>query len=79
MAFEAERVPVGDIAFLTQSGALGGSPLSRVHRLGELLRERCGIAAVRVWERPAASVPAGDAVYRNRLAVCGAAIVGVGD
>ncbi|MFN8511968.1 MAG: acetate--CoA ligase family protein [Chloroflexia bacterium] len=34
MAFEVERMPPGEIAFLTQSGALGGSLLSRAWAQG---------------------------------------------
>lgn len=34
MAFEAETVPTGDISFVTQSGALGGSLLSRMWAQG---------------------------------------------
>jgi acyl-CoA synthetase (NDP forming) len=34
MAFEVERMPPGEIAFLTQSGALGGSLLSRAWTQG---------------------------------------------
>jgi acyl-CoA synthetase (NDP forming) len=34
MAFEVERMPQGNIAFLTQSGALGGSLLSRAWATG---------------------------------------------
>jgi len=48
-------------------------------RIAEHLTATYGVAEVRRWEKPAASMPAADAVYGEMAATCAAAVVGVGD